>query len=190
VVPLLGDLGFPDMRFAILSSLCYCALVRAQLSVVDQYVATESPIAKAGLLANIGPSGSKSAGAKVSYSLYYRSVHFPYDLLHQAGLVIASPSTTNPNYLFTWTRDSALVFKTIIDQYELCLTIYSKFLYFVTDLLAVKMVHFEPQSINILPRKLLYSRFRILVELYQQVVLVNLSLTSMGRPSRAHGEGG
>ncbi len=34
----------------------------------------------------------------------------------EAGLVIASPSTTNPDYLFTWTRDSALVFKTIIDQ--------------------------------------------------------------------------
>ena len=49
------------MRFAILSSLCYCVLVRAQLSVIDQYVATESPIAKAGLPANIGPSGSKSA---------------------------------------------------------------------------------------------------------------------------------
>ncbi|EJD01169.1 glucoamylase [Fomitiporia mediterranea MF3/22] len=65
---------------------------------VDSYVATESPIAKTNLLANIGASGSKSQGAK-------------------PGIVIASPSTTNPNYLFTWTRDSSLVFKTIIDQY-------------------------------------------------------------------------
>ncbi|KAF8964433.1 glycoside hydrolase family 15 protein [Flammula alnicola] len=86
------------MRVVLLSALCYCATVFAQSSVVDSYVATESPIAKAGLLANIGPSGSKSSGAK-------------------AGLVIASPSTTNPDYLFTWTRDSALVFKTIIDQF-------------------------------------------------------------------------
>lgn len=31
---------------------------------VDTYIATEGPIAKAGLLANIGPSGSKSNGAK------------------------------------------------------------------------------------------------------------------------------
>jgi glucoamylase len=53
------------MRFVMLSSLCYCALVWAHSSVVDQYVATESPIAKAGLLANIGPSGSKAAGAAV-----------------------------------------------------------------------------------------------------------------------------
>ena len=29
----------------------------------------------------------------------------------QAGLVIASPSTENPDYLYSWTRDSALVFK-------------------------------------------------------------------------------
>ncbi|KJA21218.1 carbohydrate-binding module family 20 protein [Hypholoma sublateritium FD-334 SS-4] len=87
------------MRLVLLSVLChYGAVVFSQSSVVNFYVATESPIAKAGLLANIGPSGSKSSGAK-------------------AGLVIASPSTTNPDYLFTWTRDSALVFKTIIDQF-------------------------------------------------------------------------
>ncbi|EIN06838.1 glucoamylase [Punctularia strigosozonata HHB-11173 SS5] len=70
----------------------------AQTASAAAYVVTESPIAKAGLLANIGPSGSKSSGAK-------------------AGIVIASPSTTNPDYLYTWTRDSSLVFKAIIDQY-------------------------------------------------------------------------
>ncbi|CAK5262997.1 unnamed protein product [Mycena citricolor] len=68
----------------------FVACVFAQTT-VDQYVATESPIAKAGLFANIGPSGSKSKAL--------------------------SPSTTNPNYLFTWTRDSSLVFKYIIDQF-------------------------------------------------------------------------
>lgn len=56
---------------------------------VDSYISSESPIAKAGVLANIGPTGSKSLGAA-------------------AGVVIASPSTTNPDYLFTWTRDSSL----------------------------------------------------------------------------------
>ncbi|KAI0343607.1 glucoamylase [Trametopsis cervina] len=70
----------------------------AQTSSVDSYVSTESPAAKAGLLANIGANGAKSHGAK-------------------AGVVIASPSTTNPNYLFTWVRDSSLVFKAIIDQF-------------------------------------------------------------------------
>ncbi|KAF8590894.1 carbohydrate-binding module family 20 protein [Ramaria rubella] len=65
---------------------------------VDSYVQSETPIAKAGVLANIGPNGSMSSGAA-------------------AGIVIASPSTTNPDYLFTWTRDSSLVFKALIDQY-------------------------------------------------------------------------
>ncbi|EIM85945.1 glucoamylase [Stereum hirsutum FP-91666 SS1] len=64
---------------------------------VDDYVATEGPIAEAGLLANIGPDGSKSSGAL-------------------AGIVIASPSTTSPDYLYTWTRDSSLVFKVVVDQ--------------------------------------------------------------------------
>ncbi|KAF9268731.1 glucoamylase [Marasmius fiardii PR-910] len=73
--------------------------VEAQIS-VDSFVATESPIAQAGLLANIGPSGSKASGAK-------------------AGIVIASPSNSNPDYLFTWTRDAALVFQWIIDQVTL-----------------------------------------------------------------------
>jgi glucoamylase len=72
----------------------------SQLSIaqssVDSYISSEYPIAKAGLLANIGPSGAKSHGAS-------------------PGVVIASPSTTNPNYLFTWIRDASLVFQKIID---------------------------------------------------------------------------
>ncbi|KAK0487707.1 glucoamylase [Armillaria novae-zelandiae] len=88
------------MRALFLYCLGLSASVWAQSSAIDAYVALESPIAKAGVLANIGPSGSKSQGAK-------------------AGVVIASPSNTNPNYLFTWTRDSSLVFQALIDQYTL-----------------------------------------------------------------------
>ncbi|KAG7445714.1 glucoamylase [Guyanagaster necrorhizus] len=86
------------MRALFVYCLGLSASVWAQSSTVDAYVASESPIAKAGVLANIGPSGSKSSGAK-------------------AGVVIASPSSTNPDYLYTWTRDSSLVFKALIDQY-------------------------------------------------------------------------
>ncbi|KAF8070416.1 glycoside hydrolase family 15 protein [Lyophyllum atratum] len=91
------------MRWSLLSGVLLSvasASVRGQSSTADTYLAAESPIAKANLLANIGPSGSKSQGAK-------------------AGIVIASPSSSNPDYLFTWTRDSALVFQTIIEQYTL-----------------------------------------------------------------------
>ncbi|KAF9501619.1 glycoside hydrolase family 15 protein [Pleurotus eryngii] len=85
------------MRFlSLLSAVWTVGLAFAQ-SNADAFIAKEGPIAKAGLLANIGPSGAKSQGA-------------------QAGVVIASPSATDPPYLFTWTRDSALVFQAIIEQ--------------------------------------------------------------------------
>ncbi|KAG9123732.1 hypothetical protein FRC07_014133 [Ceratobasidium sp. 392] len=50
-------------------------LVHPRQSAVDSFVTSETPIAKAGLLANIGPDGSKDQGAK-------------------SGVVIASPSTS------------------------------------------------------------------------------------------------
>jgi len=39
--------------------------------------------------------------------------------LFQPGIVIASPSTIDPNYVYTWVRDSSLVFKVIADQFTL-----------------------------------------------------------------------
>lgn len=33
--------------------------------------------------------------------------------------MIASPSVVNPDYLYTWVRDSSLVFKVIVDQFTL-----------------------------------------------------------------------
>jgi hypothetical protein len=50
----------------LVSALGLCASAFAQSSTVDSYTSTESPIAKAGVLANIGPSGAKSSGAYVS----------------------------------------------------------------------------------------------------------------------------
>ncbi|EOD52505.1 putative glucan -alpha- protein [Neofusicoccum parvum UCRNP2] len=67
-------------------------------SSVDTFISTESPIAYAGVLANIGDDGSKVAGAA-------------------AGIVVASPSKSNPDYFYTWTRDAALVFKALVDQF-------------------------------------------------------------------------
>lgn len=85
------------MLFSTLCSLLAVGKAWAQSSTAVAYAASESPLAKAGMLANIGPSGAKAEGAF-------------------SGIVIASPSNVNPDYLYTWTRDSALVFKTIIDQ--------------------------------------------------------------------------
>lgn len=85
------------MRPLSLSALSSCAPTSQQSTIANAYVTKELPIAQAGLLANIGSNGAKSSGA-------------------HPGIVIASPSTSNPDYLYTWTRDSSLVFKALVDQ--------------------------------------------------------------------------
>ncbi|MCJ1313258.1 hypothetical protein MMC25_006935 [Agyrium rufum] len=65
---------------------------------LSAYIAAQSPVALQGVLNNIGPSGSKAPGAA-------------------AGIVVASPSTSNPNYFYSWTRDSALTFKLLVDTF-------------------------------------------------------------------------
>ncbi|KAK7746971.1 hypothetical protein SLS53_002159 [Cytospora paraplurivora] len=66
---------------------------------VDSFIATESPIALSRILCNIGSDGCYSSGVA-------------------SGAVIASPSKNNPDYWYTWTRDSALTFKELIDTFE------------------------------------------------------------------------
>lgn len=70
---------------------------RATGSLTD-FIATETSIALQGILNNIGPAGSKAGGA-------------------QSGLVAASPSRSNPDYFHSWTRDSALTFKVLVDAF-------------------------------------------------------------------------
>ncbi|RDW69741.1 putative glucoamylase P [Coleophoma cylindrospora] len=62
------------------------------------FIAEERVVALQGALNNIGPNGSAVPGAG-------------------AGFVVASPSKANPNYFYTWSRDSALTLKMIIDDY-------------------------------------------------------------------------
>jgi len=66
----------------------------AQSTVVDAYVTKESPIAKAGLLANIGPSGSKSSGAKVSHVGTYRRMMLTMSSPAWSSPVLAPPTQT------------------------------------------------------------------------------------------------
>ncbi|KAJ6441978.1 glucoamylase precursor [Purpureocillium lavendulum] len=65
---------------------------------VDSFISTETPIALEQLLCNIGSDGCNAKRAA-------------------SGVVIASPSTQDPDYFYTWTRDSALVFKAIVDRF-------------------------------------------------------------------------
>ncbi|KAI9827436.1 MAG: hypothetical protein M1832_004785 [Thelocarpon impressellum] len=92
-----------------LSSLFFVGAALAQLSLVsstprpwkrslDSAITIEKPIALEGVLKNIGSDGSLAGGAG-------------------RGIIIASPSKENPDYFFTWTRDSALTIKALIDEF-------------------------------------------------------------------------
>ncbi|KJZ80408.1 hypothetical protein HIM_00258 [Hirsutella minnesotensis 3608] len=65
---------------------------------VDSFVQIQQPIALQKLFCNIGPDGCNVKGVG-------------------PGAVIASPSTADPDYFFTWTRDSSLVFKVLVDRF-------------------------------------------------------------------------
>ncbi|CAK7238438.1 glycoside hydrolase 15 protein [Sporothrix eucalyptigena] len=60
------------------------------------WLVSESAISLERILSNIGATGQ-------------------YALSADSGIIIASPSTDNPDYYYTWTRDSALVIKTLVE---------------------------------------------------------------------------
>ncbi|CAI7572911.1 hypothetical protein N7533_011445 [Penicillium manginii] len=66
---------------------------------LDTWLASETTVARTGILDNIGSGGAYAATVK-------------------SGIVLASPSTDSPDYYYTWTRDSALVMKTLVDLFK------------------------------------------------------------------------
>ncbi|KAM0321734.1 hypothetical protein ACHAQA_009973 [Verticillium albo-atrum] len=63
---------------------------------LDSFIQKEYPIAYNGVLCNIGPDGCEAEDVS-------------------PGVVIASPDREDPPYFYTWTRDSGLVFKSLVD---------------------------------------------------------------------------
>ncbi|KAI1172420.1 carbohydrate-binding module family 20 protein [Nemania sp. FL0916] len=66
----------------------------------DIFVERQRAISLQNVLNNIGPDGSRVPGAA-------------------AGVIVASPSTVNPDYFYTWTRDASLTMKMIVDEFLL-----------------------------------------------------------------------
>ncbi|OQE04478.1 hypothetical protein PENVUL_c033G07353 [Penicillium vulpinum] len=74
------------------------ALLPRQSDDLSAFVKSESAIALQAILNNIGADGSAVSGAS-------------------AGIVVASPSKSDPDYFYTWTRDAALTLKVLIDDF-------------------------------------------------------------------------
>lgn len=66
---------------------------------LSSWLEAERPIALQKILDNVGASGTKAKAAK-------------------PGVIIASPSKSNPDYFYTWTRDSALTVETLVDEFN------------------------------------------------------------------------
>ncbi|KAH7324456.1 putative glucoamylase GMY2 [Stachybotrys elegans] len=65
---------------------------------LEDFIAAQSDISIAGVLANIGADGSKAPGVP-------------------PGVVVASPSRSDPDYWYTWTRDAALTYKALVERF-------------------------------------------------------------------------
>ncbi|OJJ44919.1 hypothetical protein ASPZODRAFT_153256 [Penicilliopsis zonata CBS 506.65] len=79
------------------ASVLYLGSGAVARSTLDGFISSETPIALQGVLANIGADGARAAGV-------------------ESGIVVASPSKVNPDYWYTWTRDSALTFKFLVEE--------------------------------------------------------------------------
>ncbi|KAG8680949.1 hypothetical protein FRC09_017857, partial [Ceratobasidium sp. 395] len=67
-------------------------------SPMGQFIKTQYPIAKKGILDNIGSTGAYAKDAK-------------------PGIVVCAGGWTRPEYRITWIRDSSLIFKTLVDTW-------------------------------------------------------------------------
>ena len=65
---------------------------------LSSFITNERSVALQGILDNVGAAGALVQGA-------------------DAGVVVASPSTDNPNYFYSWTRDAALTMKCLVDTF-------------------------------------------------------------------------
>ena len=65
---------------------------------LEDFISTERIISLTGVLNNIGGLNSTFAEGA------------------DPGIVVASPSKVNPDYFFTWTRDSALTYSVLVDE--------------------------------------------------------------------------
>ncbi|KAE8355874.1 Six-hairpin glycosidase-like protein [Aspergillus coremiiformis] len=73
--------------------------ILTQETSLDLWLQTEATASRQAILDNIGADGQWVEGAS-------------------AGVVIASPSKSDPDYFYTWTRDSGLVMKTLVDLFK------------------------------------------------------------------------
>ena len=83
---------------------------------LDTWLASETVVARQGILDNIGSAGAHAANAKPGVVLASPSTSDPDCKLFYGCLLKCE--LTEPTDYYTWTRDSALVFKNLVDMFR------------------------------------------------------------------------
>lgn len=113
---------FPSPRLVFTSVLAFTAgkvsAAWPQDVSVDSFVLTERGIAFQGALNNIGPNGSMVPGAAAGYVVASPSKANPNCKSSQTGAAYCSGyRLINAKDFYTWSRDSALTLKMIVDEF-------------------------------------------------------------------------
>jgi len=96
---MLFTLALPSLcLFFATSSAAKDALLEPRQTSLDAWIAQQRGISVAGVLANIGANGALAQNAT-------------------RGVVIAGPGVVNPDYRYSWTRDSALTLHAIEEEF-------------------------------------------------------------------------
>lgn len=82
---------------------------------LDVFVASERDIAVAGVLANIGPNGALATNA--SRGVVIGTLRMPSTSNSILLTIPAGPGIVNPDYRYSWTRDSALTLHAIDEEF-------------------------------------------------------------------------
>ena len=156
------------MRFLCLASLFgLMGSAISHASTADSYFTTESPIAKASLLANIGPNGAKSSGANVCRKIPAYHVH-----LYSSRLGSSLPVP-------------ALSIRTICTLGSVTRHLYSRLLWI--NLLLDKILRYALTSMTLSTLKPRCNMCVTPVGLSIPAALENQNSTSMALRTRAHG---
>lgn len=86
------------------------------MGTLDTWLVSESAVARQGILDNIGSAGAYAANAKPGIVVASPSTSDPDCKLSHSDL--SNSQLTEPIDYYTWSRDSALVFKNLIDMFK------------------------------------------------------------------------
>lgn len=108
---MLGQVALSALLLVSLASTSPTISKRASL---DAFIAAERDIAVTGVLANIGPNGALATNASRGVVIGSSAPNHSKSVL---TYTLAAPGVVNPDYRYSWTRDSALTLHAMDEEF-------------------------------------------------------------------------